>query len=134
MLHVRVHRANLQDRQSACWVLNRQLTHRFNRLRDIFADQGYTGKWSAPMQARTGLQLHIVRRPRKNIWWPKDKPRPPIKNTFTLLKKRWIVERTFAWIGRYRRMAKDYEQRTDVAEAFVFVAMISLMLRRITKV
>jgi len=134
ILHVRVHRADLQDRQSACWVLNRKLCDRFKRLRDVFADQGYTGKWSEPMQARTGLKLHIVHRPRRSVWCHKDEEPPPMPKTFVVLKKRWIVERTFAWLGRYRRLAKDYEQRTEVAEAFVVLAMISLMARRLSRV
>ncbi|MEO1336982.1 MAG: transposase, partial [Myxococcota bacterium] len=79
-------------------------------------------------------QLHIVKRPRRYAWCDADQDPPPMPDAFPILKKRWIVERTFAWLGRFRRPSKDFEQRTDVAEAFVCFAISALMLRRITSV
>jgi putative transposase len=53
-------------------------------------------------------------------------------NGFEVLPKRWIVERTFGWLNRFRRLSKDFEQRPDVAESFIYLAMIQLMLRRLS--
>jgi putative transposase len=52
---------------------------------------------------------------------------------FTVLPRRWVVERTFAWLGRYRRMSKDYEYLTDTGESFIYAAMIRLMLKRLAQ-
>lgn len=56
-----------------------------------------------------------------------------IKRGFVLLPRRWVVERTFAWLGRYRRLAKDYERRTDHSEAAIYVASCKLMLGKLVK-
>jgi len=57
--------------------------------------------------------------------------RPAEAKGFVLLPRRWVVERTLAWLGRHRRLSKDYEERTETSEAMVHVAMIGLMLRRL---
>lgn len=57
--------------------------------------------------------------------------RPKDAEGFVLLPRRWVVERTFGWLGRSRRLAKDYEGRTNVSEAFIYVTMIQLVLRRL---
>ncbi|MFL5240600.1 MAG: transposase, partial [Gemmataceae bacterium] len=57
--------------------------------------------------------------------------RPEASKGFVLLAKRWVVERTFGWIGRYRRLSKDYERRSDSSEAMVQIASIHLMLQRL---
>ena len=57
--------------------------------------------------------------------------RPPKSKEFRVIKWRWVVERTFAWLGRYRRLSKDYERQPESSEAMIYIAMISLMLRRL---
>lgn len=85
------------------------------------ADGGYQGAaTAAEVRAEAGIPLDIVKR--------SDKAKG-----FELLPKRWIVERTFGWLGRCRRLAKDFENLTRSHAAFVILAMIRLMLRRLTR-
>jgi transposase len=85
----------------------------------IYADGGYRGPTMAAVAAKTGTwRLEIVKR--------NDVPR------FEVLPKRWIVERTFAWISRCRRLARDFERHVRTVVAFIRLAMIRLMLRRLT--
>jgi putative transposase len=99
------------------------LRHRFSRLRLIWADQAYAGDliaWVWALRRWRNVRLDIVKRPEG-------------AQGFLLLPKRWIVERTFAWLGRYRRLAKDYEYVTQTSEAMIRVAMIHLMVRRLAR-
>lgn len=114
-----VHEASLQDRDGAKLVLQR-LRFGFGRLTLIWADAAYAGQlvqWTRRCLHRT---LEIVRRT-DNV------------KGFAVLPKRWIVERTFGWLGRYRRLSKDYEQRTDNSEAMILIAMINLMSKRLAQ-
>lgn len=114
-----VHAANIQDREGAMLVL-RLLVGRFPRLRKIWGDGGYAGQlvgWTAKVG---GWVLDIVKRT--------DDLRK-----FVVLPKRWIVERTFAWLGRYRRLSKDYEFTTASSEAMIYISMINLMLHRLAR-
>lgn len=117
LLTVIVHAADIQDRDGAKLVLT-YLEGWLPRLKLIWADGGYAGKLVDWVQQTYGWVLDIVKRT----------DREP---GFEVLPKRWIVERTFGWLGRYRRLSKDYEERIEVSEAFVYVAMIHLMLRRL---
>jgi transposase len=103
------------------------------RLRHIWADMGYRGQplkqW---VETECGWELEIVNRPSKWGWYPKDVEPPPMP-AFTVLKRRWVVERTFAWMGRYRRLSKDYEYLTASSEAMLYLAMMRLMLRRLAR-
>jgi putative transposase len=99
------------------------LRYRFSRLRVIWADQAYAGEliaWVWELRPWRKVRLEIVKRP------------DGIKG-FLLLPKRWIVERTFAWLGRYRRLSKDYEYLTQTSETMIRVAMIHLMVRRLAR-
>jgi putative transposase len=99
------------------------LRHHLSRLRVIWADQAYAGDliaWVWALRPRRKVLLEIVKRPEGT-------------KGFLLLPKRWIVERTFAWLGRYRRLSKDYEYNTQTSEAMIRVAMIHLMVRRLAR-
>lgn len=112
-----VHSAGVQDRAGARLVLA-ALTGRFPRLATVWADGGYAGKLVEWTKALGGWLLQIVRRC------------DGVKG-FAVLPKRWIVERTFGWFGKYRRLSKDYETHTGSSEAMIRLAMINLMLHRI---
>lgn len=119
LMRVVVHAAHIQDRDGAKLVLalteRDQLTARLER---IWADGGYAGKLVDWVQQQYGWCLAIVRR-------------TDSEPGFELLPHRWMVERTFGWFGRYRRLSKDYEYYPGVSEAFIYAAMIHLFLRRL---
>jgi putative transposase len=122
LLAVTVTAASVQDRDGAMQLLN-GLRHAFSRLRLIWADQAYGGDliaWVWALRPWRNICLDIVKRPAG-------------AKGFFLLPKRWIVERTFGWFGRYRRLSKDYEYLTKTSEAMIRVAMIHLMVRRLAR-
>ena len=82
---------------------------------------------------RLGLSLEIVQRRRRWVWVPKDLEPEPIPVGFEVIERRWVVERTFAWISRNRRMGRDYEFLAETTEALVYVCMIRLMVKRLAK-
>lgn len=120
LLTVWVSGAFWQDYHAAVFVIEK-LKGSFRRLKVIFADSAY-GKVGLPdwVKSTFGWILQTVLRPVQ-------------AKGFVILPKRWIVERTFAWLGRYRRHSKDYERRTDSSEAMIYISMIHLMARRLTK-
>jgi putative transposase len=112
-----VHPANVQDRDGAKLVL-KKLRGLYPRLKKIWADGGYAGKLIEWTKSLGGWVLEIVKRGDTVVG-------------FAVLPKRWIVERTFGWIGRYRRMSKDYEVLPACSETMIYLAMINLMLHRL---
>ena len=117
LLSVDVHAASVQDRDGAETLL-RQTRKRFPFIERVIGDGGYRGPKMTALVARTGTwKLEIVKR--------SDLHR------FVVLPKRWIVERTLAWISRNRRLSRDYERHTRKAASFVRLAMIRIMLRRL---
>ena len=117
LLMVLVHAANIQDRDGAKLLLNK-VKQCFTRLRLIWADGNYRGKLIDWVRETHGWVLEIVER---------DKD---VKG-FQVLPRRWVVERTFAWLCRYRRLSKDYEVLTGTSEAMIYAAMVHLMVRRL---
>jgi putative transposase len=121
VLLVVVHSAAIQDRDGAKLVLA-PLAHAFTKLRKIWADSGYTGalvNWVRNLRSRNRIDLEIVKRT--------DDMRG-----FVVLPRRWVVERTFAWISFHRRLSKDYEYLPATSETFIYISMIRLMLARVT--
>jgi putative transposase len=115
-----VHGADWQDHDGACLVLMR-LREKCRRLKVVFADSAYArNQLPAWVQATFGWVLQTVLR-------------PVHAKGFIVLPKRWIVERTFAWLTRYRRNSRDYERNPETSEAIIYITMISLMSRRLTR-
>ena len=117
LLGVLVHAANIQDADSA-WDLLKKIKHLYCWLQVVFADSIYNRLPVLLACFLLGLTLIIVRR---------------IVGTtgFVIIPRRWVVERTFGWFGRWRRLSKDYEELPEVSEAMVTLAAIRMMLQRL---
>ena len=116
ILAVVVHAANIQDRDGAELVLA-EMAGRFSRLKLIWADGGYAGELVDVAKRVFGRIIEIVKR--------------AAIHTFQVLPKRWIVERTFGWFNKYRRLSKDYETLTASSQCMIYIAMINLMIHRL---
>jgi putative transposase len=132
-MKARVHPADLADREGARMLLDRVGEH-FPDLRHLWADAGYRGadlrRW---ITEGLGLSLEIVQHRSRWVWVRNDVEPDPIPAGFEVIRRRWVVERTFAWILRNRRMSRDYEFLAETTEALIYVTMIRLMLRRLAK-
>lgn len=116
LLAVIVHSAGIQDRVAARAVLMR-LFCRLDSIATVFVDGGYASKLIGWAKDMFGYQVEVVKRNELH--------------TFQILPKRWIVERTFAWLGWSRRLSKDYELRHTSAETMIHIAFAHLLLRRL---
>lgn len=118
LLAVEVHAADVQDRDGAKGVLKRSRV-RFPFVEKVYADNGYAGCLVQGAQDKTHVALVIVKR-------------LPGAKGFVVIPRRWVVERTFAWIMKCRRLVRDYEQFTAVAETLITIAAIATFVRRKT--
>jgi len=152
VLKARLHSAQIKDREGIKLLLDSAARDRLpERLSHLWLDAGYTGedKGAGWVQKVLGWTAEIVRHPPKmapeevmRVWvreWNKEgvpiDPKKLLaeKGPRPFLPKRWIVERTLAWLGQNRRMSKDYERLPESGEAFIYVAMSRLMLRRLAR-
>lgn len=118
VLGVLVTEANASERLGAIVVFH-EARERLSKLKVVYVDQGYSGENFAEAIRQicgASVQVEVIKRESK---------------TFEVLPKRWIVERTFGWLNRYRRLSKDYEVYTDLSEGMIYGALIRLMLRRL---
>ena len=116
LVGVLIHAANIQDRDGAPDVLN-AIRSRWPWLRHVFADGGYAGdKLQAALADKGRWTLEII-------------TRSDTAEGFEVLPRRWVVERTFAWLGRCRRLAKDWESTIASATAFLLIAHVRLLTR-----
>jgi transposase len=118
LVHVLVHSADIQDRDGAPLLLG-EIVRRFPWLRHIFAHGGYAGEKLREAIASLGK------------WTVEIIKRSDAAKGFEILPRRWVVERTFAWLGRNRRLAKDFEHTITSATAWIFIASVQLLTRRI---
>ena len=115
LLAVKVHSANDHDSKSGFEVIE-QLRWRFGRMKTIYADGGYRGELVNNVKTKLGYEMKITLRSDKST-------------QFKPLPKRWVVERSFAWLESFRRLAKDFERTCCAAENMIYLAFIALMLK-----
>jgi putative transposase len=150
VLKAKVHSAKVLD-QEGIKALLEGIGELFPRLSHLWVDAGYRGeeKGRGWVEKVLGWSVDLVERARKpapeevlKLWaeqWKKEgveevdweKLLPP--KGFQVLPRRWVVERTFSWIDHNRRMSKDYERLTETSEAFIYVAMSRLMVKRLAR-
>ena len=116
-MRVFVHSADLQDRDGAKLLLTR-IKDQFPRLQLIWADGGYAGQLVEFVKTQFNWVLQVVKRSDDVAG-------------FYVLPRRWVVERTLAWLSRNRRLSKDYERLPETSEAYCYLAMSHLMLKRL---
>ncbi len=145
VLKAKVHSAKVPDQDGLKLLLDSARTA-VSHLKHLWLDAGYEGRGKRWVEEVLDLSVEIVRRPPKPIpeevartWaqeWAKEgkeidwqKLMPP--RGFVVLPRRWVVEHTFSWLDQNRRMSKDYERLCSSSEAFVYIAMTRLMVRRL---
>jgi putative transposase len=131
VLGVHLHAANRHDRDGAQRLLADKLKEELLRLAIGWADAAYTVRFREWMRNERGWRVEVPRHPDRQLWryGLEEKPR----GFQVLPSRRWMMERTFAWLGQARRLAKDYERLPKTAVAIVYAAMSRLMLRRLSR-
>jgi len=134
LLKAKVHSARVFDRDGIKLLLE-DAKEMFPRMEHLWLDAGYNGqeKGADWVQRVLGWTAEIVKRPSRWVWVPEGVEPPPYPKGFIVLPRRWVVERSFAWTGQNRRMSKDYERVPETGEAFMYVAMTRLMVRRLAR-
>jgi putative transposase len=115
LLSVKVHAANEHDSKAGFEVL-KSMEYRFERMKKVYADGGYRGQLVQDVKERFGWDMEITLRSDKS-------------SDFKPLPKRWVVERSFAWLEDFRRLAKDYERTVASSETMIYLAFIALMIK-----
>ena len=151
VLEARVHSAKVVDRDGLKLLLGPSSSERLPRLSHLWLDAGYTGqeRGAGWVESVLGWSTEIVRHLPKPApeevmmrWakeWAKEGVSMDLKGLLSpegprpFLPRRWVVERTFSWLGQNRRMSKDYERLPESSEAFIYAAMSRLMVRRLAR-
>ena len=132
VLKVVVHPASVADRDGARLVLD-GVAEQCPDLSKLWVDAGYRGGFVTWAREERGLDVEVVARPRRWVRVPAGEAPPPLPTGVVVQPRRWVVERTFAWLGRNRRLSKDYEALGATEEAWVHLAMVRLMAARIAR-
>jgi putative transposase len=148
VLKAKIHSARIPD-EDGIRLLMDPVRGRLSRLSHLWVDAGYQGRGKRWVEEVMGLSVEVVRKPKKPLLpenvakrWAEEWAKEGIKvdwqrlmppRGFQVLPRRWVVERTIAWICHNRRMAKDYERLCATGEAFVYAAMTRLMVRRLAR-
>lgn len=117
LLGILVRSADLHEVEGGEYLIN-TFIRSWQEIIKIWADQGYQGNLVKRMQERHGITVEIVEK-------------LPDQEGFVVLPRRWVVERTIAWLNRYRRLSKDYEYLPECSESMIYLASIDLMLKRL---
>ena len=117
VLRVLVHAADISESEGGIWLLNE---HReaLACLDTIRVDQGYKQMFALWAAKYLSCEVEVVHKPKDQVG-------------FAVLPKRWVVERTFAWLGRYRQLSKEYDRRPESTEAWMYLASIDILLKRL---
>jgi putative transposase len=134
LLSVVVHAASIPDRKGGQRVLQ-AAGLAYPRLQHIWADQGYTGTLVRWAKQEYGWRVQVVYPPFRQMqrYAPEFLADLGAEPGFQVIPRRWVVERTFSWLGRQRRLSKDYERLTSTEEAFIYLAGIRLLLVRLAQ-
>ena len=135
VLTVKVHDADIADRDGARLVLD-GITADFPHIAKLWVDSGYNGRFRTWAAENLSWNIELVKH-----WWNGSRGRIvmpnveplPLPSGFHVLPQRWVVERTFAWLGHNRRLSKDYERLPVTSETFVYTAMSRIMIRRLAR-
>jgi putative transposase len=138
VLRAKVHAADSQDRAGVPLLLD-GAKDAFPRWQHVWVDQGYTGSGRAWIEEQRGWSVEVVQHPPKprGVWAPTGAAidwaalRP--KGFRGVLPRRWVVERSFGWLGQSRRLSKDYERLCETSEVVVYAAMSRRMVRRLAR-
>lgn len=117
VLRVLVHAADISESEGGIWLLNEHA----NALRSVEilrVDQGYKQMFVEWVNQYLSCQVEIVSKPTDQAG-------------FAVLPKRWVIERTFAWLGRYRQLSKEYDRRAESTEGWIYLASIHILLKRL---
>lgn len=122
----------MQDRDGAIPLLE-QVVAKYGTVKKVFADGGYSGALVATVRDKFGVDLDIVKRSddSNSGAWTKAGEAAPVAAGFKLVKWRWLVERTFGWLGRFRRLSKDYEESLPSSKAWILLSFIWQLTRRL---
>lgn len=128
-----VHAASLTDRLGGQRLLEAipHLATVLPRLHHLWVDSAYQGSFKTWVEQTLGWTVAVVKRPSRWVWVAPGQEPPEIPGGFQVLPRRWVVERTLGWLGRWRRTSKDYEYLPQTSECVIYAVMIRLMLRRL---
>jgi putative transposase len=128
----KVNAANEKDAESCLEMLRER---RIQSLSLIWADGAYRRAFLKDNLAELEIKLSVVGEVKSGYWIHKDKVHElkPHPKGFQVQPRRWVVERTFAWLNRNRRLSKDYEYLTEISESYLYIGMVRILLRRLVK-
>ena len=132
---MRVHPADETDAEGAKPLL-REGAQVFRRLALLWVDGGYKRRFVEWVQQELGWRVEVVQHPEagvRSVWVGPGQEPPVLPGGFRVLKRRWVVERTFAWLGRNRRLSKDYEALPASEETWIDAASCRLLVRRLAR-
>lgn len=135
VLKALVHAANITDRQGGQQLLEAidDLAPAFPRLCYLWVDSAYQGSFKDWVEQTLHWRVDVVKRPSRWVWVKEGEEPPSMPTGFHVLPRRWVVERTFGWLGRWRRTSKDYEYLPATSECVIYLTMIRVMLRRLAE-
>ncbi len=135
LIHAAVHPADITDRDGAQLLLA-PLQGQLPRLQHVWADSAYTGQGREWIESTLDCTVEIVKHwwtGLRSVWVGPGQEPPTLPSGFHVLPRRWVVERTFAWLVTYRRLGKEYEELPETSEALIYLAMSRLMVKRLTQ-